>query len=168
MDESYSFPLPKSLDTRVHVRLITKSKVLIVHLTTVSAEDNGNAVPLGSMVYALPDVSNHNVTSIVSTPGLNGLQRFNPNTPISTPIYKEEPTFDFATRIAKILVKKTQMHVYVSNSISLANTGLGGTFEEEMEAFKKVAEVTLAKLQHLAAAPASIPNGSNSAVSIDS
>ena len=57
MDESFSFPLPKSLDTRVHMRLITKSKVLMVHLTTVSAEEAGNAVPLGSMVYALPDVS---------------------------------------------------------------------------------------------------------------
>ncbi|KAF7539816.1 hypothetical protein G7054_g1858 [Neopestalotiopsis clavispora] len=144
MDESFSFPLPKSLDTRVHMRLITKSKVLIVHLTTVSAEEAGNAVPLGSMVYALPD-------------------RFNPSVPISTPIYKEEPTFDFATRVAKILVKKTQMHVYVSNSISLASTGLGGTFEEEMEAFKKVVEVALSKLQHLTTAASSMPNGTNEA-----
>lgn len=144
MDQSLSFPLPKSLDTRVHMRLITKSKVLIVHLTTVAAEEAGNAVPLGSMVYALPD-------------------RFNPDVPISTPIYKEEPTYDFTNRIAKILVKKTQMHVYVSNSISLASTGLGGTFEEEMEAFKKVVQVALSKLQHLTTPTSSIPNGTNEA-----
>ncbi|KAK9422171.1 putative Proteasome assembly chaperone 3 [Seiridium unicorne] len=144
MDDSLSFPLPKSLDTRVHMRVIVKSKVLVVYLTTVSAEEAGNAVPMGSMVYALPD-------------------RFNPGTPLSTPIYKEEPTFDFATRFAKILVKKTQMHVYVSNSISLASTGLGGTFEEEMEAFKKVIEVALGKLQHLFKPPNSIPNGTNEA-----
>ncbi|KAI4599829.1 hypothetical protein KJ359_001565 [Pestalotiopsis sp. 9143b] len=144
MDQSLSFPLPKSLDTRVHMRLITKSKVLIVHLTTVTAEEAGNAVPLGSMVYALPD-------------------RFNPDVPISTPIYKEEPTYDFTNRIAKILVKKTQMHVYVSNSISLASTGLGGTFEEEMEAFKKVVQVALSKLQHLTTPTSSMPNGTNEA-----
>ncbi|KAK6197835.1 hypothetical protein LQW54_010541 [Pestalotiopsis sp. IQ-011] len=144
MDQSLSFPLPKSLDTRVHMRLITKSKVLIVHLTTVTAEEAGNTVPLGSMVYALPD-------------------RFNPDAPISTPIYKEEPTYDFTNRIAKILVKKTQMHVYVSNSISLASTGLGGTFEEEMEAFKKVVQVALSKLQHLTTPTSSMPNGTNEA-----
>ncbi|KAI1849410.1 hypothetical protein JX265_008564 [Neoarthrinium moseri] len=144
MDEQVSFPLPKSLDTRVHMRLITKSKVLIVHLTTVSAEENGNAVPMGSMVYALPD-------------------RFNPGVPLSTPIYKEEPTYDFAARLARILVKKTQMHVYLSNSISLASTGLGGTFEEEMEAFKKVAEVALEKLQHLSQPPANVSNGTHEA-----
>lgn len=56
MDDSISFALPRSLDTRVHMRLITKDKVLIVHLTTVSPEETGNAVPMGSMVYALPDV----------------------------------------------------------------------------------------------------------------
>jgi len=35
----------------------------------------------------------------------------------------------------------------VGNSISFASTGLGGTVEEEMDAFKKVVEVTLAQLQ---------------------
>lgn len=90
-------------------------------------------------------------------------QRFNPSAPISTPIYKEEPTFDFATRIAKILVKKTQMHVYVSNSISLADTGLGGTFEEEMEVFKQVITVATDKLQHVFKYPSNLPNGTNEA-----
>lgn len=90
-------------------------------------------------------------------------QRFNPGVPISTPIYKEEPTFDFATRFAKVLVKKTQMHVYVSNSISLASTGLGGTFEEEMEAFKKVAEVAIEKLRHIIQPPSDLPNGTSEA-----
>lgn len=56
MDESVSFPLPRSLGTRIHMRLITKERVLMVHLTTVNPEEVGNAVPMGSMVYALPDV----------------------------------------------------------------------------------------------------------------
>jgi hypothetical protein len=56
MDEQVSFPLPKSLDTRIHMRVITKAKVIMLYLTTVSAEDGSGAVPMGSMVYALPDV----------------------------------------------------------------------------------------------------------------
>jgi hypothetical protein len=97
------------------------------------------------------------VCLILTLPG----QRFNPSVPLSTPIYREEPTFDFATRLARILVKKTQMHVYVTNSLSLANAGLGGTFEEEMEAFKKVAAVASEKLQPLIkqASGTNVPNG---------
>lgn len=83
--------------------------------------------------------------------------------PLSTPIYHEEPTIDFTTRLAKILVKKTQMHVYVSNSVSLVSTGLGGTFEEEMEAFKKVLEVANTKLRHLTPITGDAPNGTSNA-----
>lgn len=51
------------------------------------------------------------------------------------------------------------MPVYVGNSISLANTGLGGTMEEEMETFKKVVEVTLDKLKDVGMPPTSLTNG---------
>lgn len=76
-------------------------------------------------------------------------------------VYKDERTLDFTTRMAKLLVKKTQMHVYVSNSLSLASTGLGGTFEEEMEAFKSVMAVALSKLKHLSTPSDDLPNGAN-------
>ena len=56
MDEQLSFPLPRSLDTRIHMRLIVKPQVIIVYLTTVAADDPAAAVPMGSLVYALPDV----------------------------------------------------------------------------------------------------------------
>lgn len=52
-----SFPLPRSLDTKIHLRLSIKAKVILLYLTTVAAEDVGKPVPLGSFVYALPDVS---------------------------------------------------------------------------------------------------------------
>lgn len=39
------------------------------------------------------------------------------------------------------------MPVYVTNSISFANAGMGGTVEEEMEAFKAIVQVTLQKLR---------------------
>lgn len=58
-----------------------------------------------------------------------------------------EPTLEFTTRLAKLLARRTQLPTYVGNSISFASTGLGGTVEEEMDAFRKVVEVTLAKLQ---------------------
>ena len=51
------------------------------------------------------------------------------------------------------------MPVYVGNSISFANTGLGGTVEEEMEALKRVVEVTLDKLQGVIKSPDALPNG---------
>lgn len=49
--------------------------------------------------------------------------------------------------MAKLFARKTQLPVYVANSMSFASTGLGGTVEEEMEAFRKVVEVVSGKLQ---------------------
>lgn len=66
---------------------------------------------------------------------------------MSTPLCTVEPTLEFTTRLAKLLARRTQLPTYVGNSISFASTGLGGTVEEEMDAFKKVVEVTLANLQ---------------------
>lgn len=57
VEAQLSFPLPRSLDTKIHLRLHIKAKVILLYLTTVAAEDVGKPVPLGSFVYALPDVS---------------------------------------------------------------------------------------------------------------
>jgi hypothetical protein len=51
-----SFPLPRSLDTRVYLRLTVKSKAIVLFLTTASTDDASAPTPLGSFVYALPDV----------------------------------------------------------------------------------------------------------------
>ncbi|KAI3321754.1 hypothetical protein HD806DRAFT_501865 [Xylariaceae sp. AK1471] len=123
-----SFPLPRGMDTKIHMRLKIQSKAILLFLTTVAAEDSDKPAPMGSFVYALPD-------------------KYNPSQPLSTTIYSAEATLEFTTRLAKILAKKTKMPVYVGNSISFANTGLGGTMEEEMEAFKQVVAVALDKLQ---------------------
>lgn len=37
--------------------------------------------------------------------------------------------------------------MYVTNSISFRNAGMGGTVEEEMEAFKKIMEIVLARIK---------------------
>lgn len=64
---------------------------------------------------------------------------------------------EFTTRLAKILARKTALPVYVANSISLVSTGLGGTVEEEMEAFKQVVAVVTQHLRN--AGIANAPNG---------
>lgn len=56
-----------------------------------------------------------------------------------------EETLETATRLAKILVKKTGRPVYVGSSMGFASAGRGGAVEEEMEAVRKVVE-TVVKL----------------------
>lgn len=53
----FSIPLPRSLDTRIYIRLSTKAKAIVLFLTTASQDDASTATPLGSLVYALPNVS---------------------------------------------------------------------------------------------------------------
>src|SRR6266699_4891805 len=149
----FSVPLPRSTDTRIYIRLTTQSKAIVALLTTASAEERGTLSPMGSFVYALPDVSDFpprfSLSPARPARRLTYSQRFNPDRPLSTPLYVVEPTLEFATRVARLLAKKTQVPVYVGNSISLVNTGLGGSMEEEMEAFGKVVDVVSARLQHL-------------------
>lgn len=133
-----SLPLPRSLDTRIYIRLTVKAKAVTLFVTTASAEEAGAPTPLGSFVYAIPD-------------------KYNPGQPLSTQLCTVEPTLDLTTRLAKLVAKKTQLPTYVGNSMSFANTGLGGTVEEEMEAFKQVAGLVLSKLPPLAP-PAQVPS----------
>ena len=74
-------------------------------------------------------------------------QRFDSSQPLATSLFPHEPTLEFTTRMAKLLARKTELPVYVTNSVSFKNAGMGGTVEEEMEAFKNIAEVTLASLK---------------------
>jgi len=86
-------------------------------------------------------------------------QRYNPAQPLSTPLCTVEPTLEFTARMAKLVAKKTHLPTYVGNSISFASTGLGGTIEEEMEAFKQVAGLVLSRLQHMTEPPQTLPDG---------
>ena len=163
-DVQVAFPLPKSLDTKIHLRLSVKAKVIVVYLTTVSADDVGKPVPLGSLVYALPNVScAYSCLLILVAANLPALwwltecQKYNASQPLSTTIYHVEATVEFTIRLAKVLARKTALPVYVANSISLMSTGLGGTVEEEMEAFKQVVAVVTQHLRDVGIAHA--PNG---------
>jgi hypothetical protein len=51
-----SFPLPKAPETRIHVHLTIRTTSILLFLTTLNG-DTSAVAPLGSFVYALPDVS---------------------------------------------------------------------------------------------------------------
>lgn len=51
-----SVPLPRSLDTRIYLRLSTKAKAVMLFLTTASQDELAAPTSMGSFVYALPDV----------------------------------------------------------------------------------------------------------------
>ncbi|RKU44945.1 hypothetical protein DL546_005774 [Coniochaeta pulveracea] len=136
-----SVPLPRSIDSRIYLHLTARAKHMMLFITTASLEDASTPTPLGSFVYALPD-------------------RFNPDQPLSTPLYREEPTLEFTSRLAKLVAKKTGLPAYVGNSVSLASMGMGGTVEEEMEAFKTVVETLVPLLNNLVdVGTHSLPNG---------
>lgn len=54
-----SIPLPKSLDTRIYIRLSTLDKVTMLSLTTASQDEPAAAASMGSFVYAMPNVSHY-------------------------------------------------------------------------------------------------------------
>lgn len=51
-----SLPLPHSLDTRIYIRLSTQAKAVVLSLTTATQDELAAPKPMGSFVYALPNV----------------------------------------------------------------------------------------------------------------
>jgi hypothetical protein len=52
-----------------------------------------------------------------------------------------------ANMIAKMVARRTGLPAYVGNSLSFSNTALGGAVEEQMDLFKKIAEVVVEHLK---------------------
>ncbi|CAN9096570.1 unnamed protein product [Alternaria alternata] len=122
-----SFPLPKAPHTNIHLQLTDNGPNLLLFLTTAAAE-SATSAPLGSFVYAMPNMAK-------------------PAEALSTPLFTHGGTLDFTTRLSKVLARKTGKPVYVGNSSSFASAGMGGTVEEEMEAFRRVVEVVMGLLK---------------------
>ncbi|RNJ58235.1 hypothetical protein D7B24_004874 [Verticillium nonalfalfae] len=134
-----SFPLPRSIDTRVFIHLTIKAKAVTLFLTTANQDEPSSPAAMGSFVYALPD-------------------RLNPAQPISTTLYVHEPTLEFTQRMAKLIAKRANMPVYVTNSSSFTNCPEGGTVEEEMDVFKRVVDVVIERVR-LVVKPTAAANG---------
>lgn len=122
-----SFPLPRSLQTNIHLQLTDNLTTLLLFFTSASTEGTTSA-SLGSFVYAMPN-------------------NINPSDTFCTPLYTHNANLDFTTRLAKVLARKTGKPTYVGNSISFASAGMGGTVEEEMEGFRRCVEVVMGLLQ---------------------
>lgn len=75
-------------------------------------------------------------------------------------LFSVEPTIEFTTRIARILARKAEIPVYVTNSVSFKNAGMGGTVEEEMEGLKSIVDAILPKIQE------AVLNGALAATSV--
>lgn len=142
---TFSTPLPRALDTQIHVRLTTRDKSLMLFITTAGTDDGELLVPMGSFVYAVPNVSPQLLLITATRPSSLILpqQRFKSSEPLCTNIYIEENSLEFAVRLAQLMVKRTSLPVYVSCSLSLDRMGLGGTVEEVLEAFQAVTKPLL-------------------------
>ncbi|KAI1615029.1 hypothetical protein EDD37DRAFT_649969 [Exophiala viscosa] len=106
-----SFPLPKHPHLKFHAHLSFLGTCNIIHLTTTDLDLSDSSLPpMGSFVYAMPDMINdRNV--------------------ISTALSTSGSSIDYATRMAKILARRMRRPVYVGCSMNFAGT----TPEEEME-----------------------------------
>ncbi|GAB7353220.1 hypothetical protein MBLNU459_g3740t1 [Dothideomycetes sp. NU459] len=119
-----SIPLPNAPGSRIYLHLTLLATSLMLFLTSSSSDSVAAPASMGSLVYAMPD-------------------RYNPTQPISTPLYTLPSSLDFATRLAKILARKTGRAVYVGSSVSFADAGNGGNVDEEMEGFRRVVETVM-------------------------
>jgi hypothetical protein len=153
-----SFPLPKAPETRIHLRMTIQATSILLFLTTALNRDVSTAPPLGSFVYALPDVR-FPVPFIDRRIILTFKQRLNTGQTHSTPLYTYESSVEFTTRLAKLLARKAGRPVYIGNSIIFESAGMGGTVEEEMEGFKRVVDVVMDEIRK--SAHDQLVNGTN-------
>ncbi|EMC92235.1 hypothetical protein BAUCODRAFT_47957, partial [Baudoinia panamericana UAMH 10762] len=119
--------LHHSPGTRIHLHITILATNIMLFVTTGTLDAGQAGAAMGSLVYAMPD-------------------RYNPTQPISTALYSSSASLDFATRMAKVLARRTGKPSYVGGSLNLSNAAGGGTLEEEMEAFRTIVEVVTAEV----------------------
>ncbi|KAF2148390.1 hypothetical protein K461DRAFT_282843 [Myriangium duriaei CBS 260.36] len=66
---------------------------------------------------------------------------------MSTTLYNVPSSLDFATRLAKVLARKTGKAVHVGSSVSFESSAQGGTVEEEMEGFRRIVETVMSQIE---------------------
>ncbi|MCJ1439189.1 hypothetical protein MMC27_008580 [Xylographa pallens] len=115
--------LPRSPHTTLHIRLTRLETSTLVFLTTTDYATSASSSALGSFVYAMPN-------------------RLNSSDPLSTALFPVPSSIDFATRVAKILARKTGKPTYVGCSATFG----GATVEEEVEGVKAAIAAILSEL----------------------
>ncbi|SLM38264.1 hypothetical protein LPUS_08420 [Lasallia pustulata] len=112
-----SFPLPLTPHTTLHVQATRLSTSSLIFLTTTDPSHSPATSSLGSFIYAMPN-------------------RVRPSEVLSTALYAIPGSVDFATRVAKIVARRTGKPVYVGCSAAFPNA----TVEEEMDGLKVAIE----------------------------
>lgn len=144
----FSMPLPNAPGSRIHTHLTILATSILLFCTSTTAEFASSAIPpLGSFVYAMPDVCISQTPGPVSTNTDTKPQRYNPSAPLSTPLYTLPSSLDFADRLAKTLARRTNLPVQVGSSVNISSAGNGGSVEEEMEAFRQLVTVVLREVE---------------------
>lgn len=138
--------LPQSPGTRIHLHITVLASSLMLFLTSASMEGAPAGAAMGSFVYAMPDVSLRSASLSRVDPNIRP-QRYNPSQPLSTPLYTLPSSLDFTTRIANVLARKASMPCYVGSSVNLSSAAVGGSVEEEMEAFRLIVEVAMRAIE---------------------
>ncbi|RAQ65923.1 hypothetical protein COH20_011284 [Aspergillus flavus] len=157
--QELSFPLPKALHTTAHIHLTFLDTCTTVFLATSTPGDSAGSVkPMGSFVYAMPDLGWRRESISIFTgahaehwntmslpmfihPQDSFFHRTNPRDTISTTLYNLPGSVEYTTRIAKVLARRMMVPVYVGCSID--PTALGLLVEEEMEGLTKIVEVIM-------------------------
>lgn len=148
-----SIGLPHFPGINIHAHLTVLATSVVLFLTSATVESGQGGAAMGSFVYAMPDVSNHK--SIPTLHLLIPTQRYNAAQPLSTVLYSSGSSIDFATRMAKILARRTKKLCYVGSSINLSAAAGGGSVGEEMEATRAVADAITAEVTKAASMPQS-------------
>ena len=108
----------------------------LVFITTTDPSTTSSLSALGSFVYSIPNVKQFPPKPPHFTATNLRLQRFQPIEALSTPLYVVSGSIDFATRVAKILARRTGKPAYVGSSAVFGNYGI----EEEMAGVTAVVE----------------------------
>lgn len=119
----FSVPMPHAPQTRIYLHLTRHKHCTLLFLTSGSGSPEGVSPGMGSFVYAVPDRTGQN------------------QSPNCTVLYGSSVSAaqgDFATRLAKLLARKTGKPAYVGNSVAFGEAAGGGNVEEEMQGFRKV------------------------------
>ncbi|MCJ1231236.1 hypothetical protein MMC12_007913 [Toensbergia leucococca] len=119
-----SLPLPLSPHTTLHIQITRLETSLLVFLTTTDPSNSAYLSALGSFVYAMPN-------------------RFQVSEPLSTSLYAVPGSIDFATRVAKILARKTGNPAYVGCSVVFG----GATVEEEIQGVKVAVDTIIKAIE---------------------
>lgn len=154
-----SFPMPHAPQIQVHAHLSVLQRCLMLFLTTSGGGGDGPASQssMGSFVYAMPNVSSSplgghglfaadGVWILTLARSRQRTHAASPPPPLCTTLYGSSSSssqLDFATRMARIIARKTGKPTYVGNSVSFASTGRGGAVEEEMDGLHRCIEVVM-------------------------